>query len=275
MAKRIDLLLIDPQVDFCDSNGALFVPGATEDMQRVASMIDRVGEKINRIHVTMDCHHFFDIAHPGFWRNSKGENPDPFTIISHQDIVDGIWFPIFAALPGSPNAREYVKEYTKKLEDGGRYPLCIWPKHCLIGTTGNNVLPVLSEALLRWEEKKKNNIDYVSKGSNIKTEHFSGIKSEIPDSQDPTTQLNTRLIKTLMETDSIICAGEAGSHCLKFSIEDIAEAFGSDDYLKKITLLTDGTSPVISPVVDFPSIQNQFIEDMKLRGMKVTKTTDF
>ena len=34
-------------------------------------------------------------------------------------------------------------------------------------------------------------------------------------------------------------------------------------------------SPVISPFVDFPAIQAQFITDMKARGMKVAKTTDF
>ena len=36
MSKRIELLVIDPQVDFCDpARGALYVPGAEHDMARL------------------------------------------------------------------------------------------------------------------------------------------------------------------------------------------------------------------------------------------------
>ena len=32
MSKRIELLIIDPQNDFCDPSGALYVGGAENDM---------------------------------------------------------------------------------------------------------------------------------------------------------------------------------------------------------------------------------------------------
>ncbi len=127
MAENIHLVVIDPQNDFCEhgedltveerterkakgipirERGSLYVPGAENDMQRVADMINRMGDKINKIHVSLDCHYKYDISHPKFLRNSKGENPEPFTIISHKDAVDGVWFPIFASLPGhSPDVR--------------------------------------------------------------------------------------------------------------------------------------------------------------------------
>jgi nicotinamidase-related amidase len=273
--ERIDLLIIDPQVDFCDPKGALYVPGAENDMARLASMIDRFGSKIKNIHVTLDCHHLYDIAHPGFWRNSAGENPEPFTIITHKDIVDGVWFPAFAALPGYPNAREYVKSYTKTLEDSGRYPLCIWPPHCLIGSEGNAIMPDLFAALVKWEQENRNNVNYVSKGSTITTEHYSAVKAEVPDPNVPDTQLNTRFIQTITNADKILSAGEAGSHCYKNTVEDIADGFGNDDYIKKIVMLTDAVSPVISPFVDFPAIQAQFVTDMEARGMQTALTTDF
>ena len=82
-------------------------------------------------------------------------------------------------------------------------------------------------------------------------------------------------IKTLMEADTILIAGEAGSHCVKSTVEDIADGFGDDTYIQKMVLLEDGVSPVRSPFVDFPAIQAQFIADMKARGMKVAKTTDY
>lgn len=271
--ERIDLVIIDPQNDFCDPKGSLYVDGANDDMQRVASMIDKHGSKIKKIHVTLDCHHFYDISHPGFWRNSEGEHPDPFTIITNQDIVDGKWFPVFMSLPNIPNAREYVKEYTKKLEEAGKYPLCVWNPHCLIGSWGNNVFPVLFEALLKWETENNNNVNYVSKGSVITTEHYSAIRAEIPDPNDPSTQLNTPLIQTWQQADRLLWAGEALSHCLKSTMEDAVEVSGGDDYLQKVTLLTDGTSSVISPFVDFPEISREFISDMSARGMKTALTT--
>jgi len=270
MKERIDLLIIDPQVDFCDpQKGALYVPGAEKDMERVASLIDRYGSKIKKIHVTLDCHHLIDIAHPNMWRNSEGKHPDIFTIFGSKEIKDGVWTPIFPSL-----TQEFIT-YCETLESTSRYPLCIWPPHCLIGSEGNSVFPILFNALQKWEETNNDNIDYVSKGSNPFTEHYSAVKAEVPKSNDPTTQINTDLIGTLKDANKILIAGEAGSHCVKNTVEDIADGFNDNACVQKMILLTDGVSPVQSPFVDFPKIQDQFITDMKSRGMKTATTTDF
>jgi len=276
MAGRIDLLIIDPQKDFCCNGtadnphkGSLYVDNADNDMKRVASLVKKFGSKIKKIHVTLDCHHLIDVAHPNMWKNSDGKHPDPFTIFGSKEIRDGVWAPIF------PNLRQRFIEYCEALEASGRYPLCIWPPHCLIGSAGNTIIDELFEALLDWEESKNNNVDYVSKGSNPYTEHYSAVKAEVSDPNDPTTQLDTRLITTLMEADTILIAGEAGSHCVKNTVEDIANGFGDDSYVAKMVMLEDGISPVISPVVDFPAIQKQFVSDMVARGMKTAVTTDF
>jgi nicotinamidase-related amidase len=269
MAERIDLLVIDPQVDFCDPSGNLYVDGAEKDMERLASMVKSFGPKIKKIHVTLDCHHLIDVAHPQMWRNSDGDHPEPFTIFGSKEIKDGVWTPTILPL------RQKFIDYCEALEASGRYPLCIWPPHCLIGSKGNNVLPVLFEALGEWEASKKKNVSYVSKGSNYLTEHYSAVKAEVPDPEDPTTQLNTKLIQTLMEADKILIAGEAGSHCVANTVKDIADGFNDDTYVQKMVLLEDAVSPVKSPFVDFPAIQAQFITDMVARGMKIAKTTDF
>lgn len=277
MGKKTHLVLIDPQKDFCNpgsgvgdpERGALYVDNAENDTTRIAAFINRYGEKIDEIHVTLDCHHLIDVAHPPMWRNSDGQHPNPFTIITADSIKQGEWTPIDIRL------KARFIDYCESLAKGGRYPLCIWPPHCLIGTPGNTVFPVLQEALLNWVEKYHRNIDWVSKGSNMFTEHYSAVKAEVEDPTDPTTQLNTKLIKTLMSAQRIIIGGEAGSHCVKSTIEDTADGFGDDSYVKKMVLLTDGTSPVISPDIDFPSIQAKFIEAMKKRGMQTAKTTDF
>jgi len=267
--KKIQMLIIDPQVDFCSPDGALYVPGADDDMKRLATFIRTHGEKISQIRVTLDCHNVVDVAHPAFWVNSDGETPDPFTIITSQDIKNATWLPFL------PHLKDRMLNYVSTLEQQGNFPLCIWPPHCLIGTVGNSIYPDLSDALLEWQVRKPWNVDYVSKGSNIFTEHYGAIAAEVPVPNDPSTQINTRLIQNLLEADTIIVAGEAGSHCVKTTLEQIALKFGDDSYLQKIVLLTDAISPVIHPDIDFPAIQESFIENMKSRGMRVSTTANF
>ena len=271
MSDKLHLLIIDPQNDFCTPGGALYVPGANEDMQRLAVFVNKFIDKFDDIHVTMDCHHEFDIAHPGAWIDKNGKNPDPFTIISLNDVKTGVWRdcnPFFQA--------DWLN-YVEQLETKNRYQLCSWPPHCKIGSSGNNVHPELYEALNTWEKKYISSgamVDYVTKGSNYKTEHYSAVKAEVEDPLDNGTTLNVKLIQTLQEADYILIAGEALSHCVANTIRDIADNFG-DDNIKKMVLLWDCTSSVISPFVDFPAISEQFIKDMCARGMQVSDTKSF
>ena len=268
--QNIQLLIIDPQIDFCDPNGSLSVLGANEDMNRLAAMVDRIGNKISQIRVTLDCHSEVDVAHPPFWVNSNGENPEPFTIISADDVKNGVWKPFI------PSLYDRMLKYAETLEAQGNFPLCIWPPHCLIGTAGNAVYPALSDALSRWQRAKPWNVNFVSKGSNPYTEHYGAIEAEVPDPADNMSQINTQLIQSLIAADTILVAGEAGSHCLKTTVEQIADKFGDDSYIQKIVLLTDATSAVAPiPEADFPAIGQQFIDDMVARGMRTSTTVDF
>ena len=62
--EKLHLMIIDPQQDFCNPDGALSVPGAEGDMKRLAEFIRKAGRKIYDIHCTLDTHHYFDISHP-------------------------------------------------------------------------------------------------------------------------------------------------------------------------------------------------------------------
>ena len=210
-----------------------------------------------------------DVAHPPMWRDSDGNPPPDFTEITAQEMRDGKWTPVLLQY------KQRFIDYADALESSKKKKLCIWPPHCLIGSNGNAVFPVLFDALKKWEENNKKNVHYVSKGSNPFTEHYSAVKAEVTDPTDPTTQLNTKLIQTIQDADVTWIAGEAGSHCVKETVEDIADGFGDDSYIKKLKLLTDAVSPVISPFVDFPAIQAQFIADLTARGMQTALTTDF
>ena len=261
---RTALLIIDPQIDFCDPAGALAVAGADGDMARLAQMVMRLGSRIDEIHVTLDSHHPVHIAHPIFWQDPAGNHPDPFTILSAEDVQEGRWMAADSA------ARERAAAYVSALEAHGRYPLCIWPSHCLIGSRGHAVHPALFEALVNWENEYKV-VDYVEKGSNVYTEHYSAIKADVSDPSDPSTQLNIRLVSALASADRVAVAGEAGSHCVANTVRDLADSFGDDRLLSKIVLLQDA----VSPVGGFEDYQNRFVSEMTARGMTLSSTDQF
>jgi len=266
------LLGIDIQNDFVDSTttqtlgtelkATLAVPGAEQDTKNVSEMIKRMGNKIEQIHMTVDTHHIIDIAHPKFLIRSNGEHPSPFTIITVEDVETGKW--------RCPFGNQKFLDYLKALEAGNRYPHCVWPEHCLIGSWGTSIYPELSDTLNEWTKTTSTNVDYVTKGSNPWTEHFSAVQAEVPDPQDPSTMLNTMLINILQEADRVLIAGQALSHCVANTVKDIANNFG-DDNIKKLILLEDCSSNVPT----FEGLGEDFVKEMIGRGMQVARSTNF
>lgn len=285
---KAHLVIIDPQNDFMDiianpgdpvgltlPDGTQFrstlpVPGALADMGRVAGMVKRIGKRLEDIHVTLDSHRVIDVAHPGFWRDSNGNRPAPFTMITSDDIKAGIWS------PRSQAYRQRMLDYTEALAAAGKFILMIWPEHCLIGSWGHNVVDVLRTELAEWERANFATIDFVTKGTNTFTEHYGALLAEVPDPQDPSTQLNGGFISVLQEADIIGIAGEASSHCVATTIQQIVDNIG-DQHLGKIHILTDCMSPVPQTpgAPDFPAMAQKFLKDMEARGLVLTTSDAF
>lgn len=258
----ISLLLIDPQNDFSSPEGTLYVPGAKDDSIRLASFINKNVDKISTIHITLDSHPNYHIAHPFFWVDSTGKNPDPYTIITYQDYLDKKYEPVDASL------KRKVEDYLLSLENRGKYNLTIWPPHCLTATWGFCVESNIWEAVHNWELKNiGKNIDFIKKTANPLTEHYSAIQAEVPDPADPSSRTNFVLIDKLKESDTIIVAGEALSHCVANTLRDLVV------YLPayKITVLTDCTSCVSG----FEDIGADFINEFRTKGMQFCSSEEF
>ncbi|MSQ03983.1 MAG: isochorismatase family protein [Myxococcales bacterium] len=270
-ATKIHLLVIDPQNDFVSKTGNLSVVGAAADMDRVASMMRRIGPKLGDVHFTLDSHRKVDISHPMWWKNPAGQRPSPFTMISVADVENGVW------TTTQPGAYKRSLAYVRALAATGRYPHVVWPEHCLIGDAGHNVWPLLAEAAHDWEFSQHGMVDFVTKGSNPWTEHFSAVQAEVPDPADPSTQVNTGLIRTLEEADIILLAGEALSHCVANTVRDIVTNFSDPRYAQKLVLLTDACSCVANPpgTTLFTDMATAFLRDMKAMGMKTSTTDSF
>jgi len=264
MSLNVQIICIDDQNDFTDPNGSLYVKGGDENVRRAARMIERLRDKISDIHVTMDSHHKVDISHPLWWVDENGNHPKPYTLITPEDAIAGKWRAY------KMSARDRSLKYLKALKATNRYPHVIWPEHCLIGDEGHNLHPILAAAIHGWEEKRFALSDVVTKGSNPWTEHFSAVQAEVPDPEDPSTQVNRGLIEALEKADMVIWVGEALSHCLANTFRDVVKNFSNPAYVKKMILCKDGSSSVPG----FEKLGDDFVAEMISRGMQVSTTVD-
>lgn len=268
------LLLIDAQNDFCDlpasvhGTPALPVPGANADLQRVADLVRRGADALDAIVLTLDSHHRHDIAHPGFWQTGDGAAVAPFTPITAAQMRAGQFRPRDA----QPATHTRVLAYLDALEAGGRHTLMVWPVHCEVGTWGHQLHAGVREACAAWELRRHRASHVVFKGLNPWTEHYSALQAEVPDPDDADTGLNRALIRRLDAAPRLLIAGEAGSHCVRATVEHLVAHLPdpSPARLARLTLLTDA----ISPVAGFEAVQADFLADMARRGVRLATCAD-
>lgn len=255
------MLIIDPQNDFCDPQGALAVSNAAADCERLAAFINRNTEKIDSIFVTMDTHHLFHIANPLFWLTKEGAPPEPFTIITAQAIRENLFKAANSAY------QKHALSYVETLEKENRYQLCIWPPHCLEGSWGHGVFPVVFNAICDWEKAAPGRItEFIQKGGNPKTEHYSAIRAEVPDPLDPNSTENVGLLKKLKTADTIYIAGQALSHCVANTVRDLLKVLPSE----KLIILEDTTSNVTG----FERVGEEFLKEAQRHGVRCIRSED-
>ena len=283
MKHSIHLLVIDPQNDFVDLpedwlppdtapmdlrqedskiTPALAVPGAHQDMLRLAGAIEVGSGGISSIYVTLDSHHFVGIERPTFWMTAGGGPVGPFTEITLEQVVQGQY------LPRNLDSLPRVKDYLRRLEAAGRYKLMVWPVHCQIGTWGHGVHDAVRRACNQWEATQQQFVNFVTKGANPFTEHYSPFQAEVVLAEDASTARNIPFIHTFAQADRIFVAGQASSHCVKAGVTDLAAHLGGD--LGRIVLVRD----CMSAVAGFEAQQAKFFADMAARGLQVCTAAD-
>jgi len=264
---KVLLLIIDMQVDFCHQGGTLFVPGAPADVRRLIEFIYRNAERISHITCSLDSHYPFQIFHPAWWVDTDGKHPPPFTIISTQDVEGGKWRPLFKA--------DWSTRYVKRLQLEAKKQLTIWPYHVPIGAVGNALDPELWSAVFWHSIARRSQPTWWTKGSIPQTEHYSIVKPEIEVPEEPQGTLSTDFIQALEEYDYLVIAGEAESHCVLETAEDLVRVFRDrPDQLNKILLLKDSTSPVVHPEVDFHAIARARFAEYEKLGLRFIDSTD-
>lgn len=265
--QKVHLLIIDMQVDFCHPGGSLYVPGAEGDIRRLIEFIYRHAGRISQITCSLDSHLPHQIFHPAWWADEEGNHPAPFTMITHAEALAGQWRPLQHA--------EWSLEYLRRLEAEAKKTLTIWPYHVMIGSMGNALDPELFSAVLWHSLARQAEPHWLTKGSIPFTEHYSIIQPEVPLPDQPQGGKNQAFLEMLAEADVMLIAGEASSHCVLETVEDLLEEFGQQpDILRRIYFLSDCTSPVVHPEVDFAAIAQARFAEFAAQGVNFIKSTD-
>lgn len=256
--KNSVILIIDPQCDFTQPTGSLFVNGAVEDMQRIAAFINKKSEELDEIVVSLDWHQPFSIFHPSFWKDSKDNSPAAFTLITLKDVKEGKWLPKVAPVT--------VESYLQELESSGQFAHVVWPEHCIAGTQGAAIDPVIADAIKNWSRTGKE-FHTILKGTSIFAENFGVFKAQVTIPGIPETDWNLEEINALGKYDTIYIAGEAKSHCVAQTVNQL---FEFPEIRKKLVILED----CMSNVTGFETIADpiwNLAKDLKVTFAKSTE----
>lgn len=310
---KINLLLIDVQRDFCHPEGTLYVGGrsgvgAIEDSKRIAQFIYKNVDLITKTTVTLDTHFPLQIFFSNFFVDKNGVELNPHTLIDVKE-VSGKKYLINLDLAGNvindfvmPNPRVALElgvsldwlykqcvYYCEQLKDpnSGRkkYTLYLWPEHCMIGTIGHTLVGVVNEARMFHAYARSSQPAIEIKGGHPLSENYSIVQPEVLtrfDGNPSNLQRNTKFLDHLLKDDIVIIAGQASSHCVASSIDDILqEILNTNPKLaEKIYILEDGTSAVAVPdgnggfLADFTDDAKAAMDRFRAAGMHIVKSTD-
>jgi nicotinamidase-related amidase len=285
---RISLLLVDVQNTFCIPDFELFVGGASgtgavDDNRRLCEFIYGNLDAITEICPTMDTHQAMQIFHSIFLINDKGEHPQPYTLITLEDIQQGVW-KFNPELSSSLNidetyGQEYLHHYTRQLERGGKYDLTIWPYHAMLGGIGHALVSAVEEAIFFHSIARYSQPDFQVKGGNPFTENYSVLSPEVLEDAvgEQVAEKNVGFVNKLLEFDVVVIAGQAKSHCVAWTIDDLLNEIQVSDkrLAEKVYLLEDCTSPVVIPgAMDYTQQANAAFQKFADAGMHIVRSTD-
>lgn len=236
-------------------------------------MIEEKPDRFTDIEDSMDDHSedqkkdpmIFDAE---WWKDmSTGKYPDLYEPIFYKDIVKGRWVALIDPV--------WSVKYVDLLERTGQLNHRIWPHHCPHNGDGQKLVPAIAEAVAFHAAARNTTTMTIVKGQNRRVEHFGIFGAQVPDPRDPSTQLNTKILDLIAAYDLIYVAGEAKSHCVLKTMQQMVGYFGNQpDVIKKIRFIMDCTSSVQSPDVDFELLAMDELRKMEQKGVALITTAD-
>ena len=285
---RVCLLLVDVQNTFCIPGFELFVggrsgAGAVADNIRLCEFVYRNLGRITQVVATLDTHRAMQIFHPAWLVDAAGRHPAPYTLVSAEDVERGAWRfnPALAESLGRDQefANAHLRHYVRLLAEGGKYALTVWPYHAMLGGIGHALVPAVEEAVFFHTIARASQPAFEVKGTNPLTEHYSALGPEVTEGPDgePIAERDRTLVERLLGFDAVLVAGQAKSHCVAWTIEDLLHdvCAGDSRLAERVYLLEDCTSAVVVPgVVDYTDEAEAAFRRFGAAGMHVVRSTD-
>jgi nicotinamidase-related amidase len=247
---RLALVVVDAQNTFCIPGFELFVAGrsgtgAVDDNRRLCEFIYRNLGTVSRVFPSLDTHDATQVFHAIWLVDEHGHHPDPYTLVSASDVEAGRWRINEAAVAAvgidTEYAERHLAHYTRRLAEGGKYDLTIWPYHAMLGGIGHALVSAVEEAIFFHGMARRSRPEFQIKGNNPLTEHYSMLGPEVTEGPDgdPLGRPNTELVA------------------------------------ERTYLLEDCTSPVVVPgMVDYTEAADAAFERYVDAGMQIVSSTD-
>ena len=215
---------------------------------------------ITAIVPTLDTHQAIQIFHAAFHADPDGGRPAPYTLVSAEDAASSRW----RIDPDIGIDPDYLERYTRELEEEGRY-------HAMLGGIGHALVSAVEEAFFFHAIARRARPEFEVKGFNPLTEHYSVLGPEVMGEK------NEALIRRLLSFDAVVFAGQAKSHCVAWTIDDLLRHPDAEEQelARRMYLLEDCTSPVVVPgVVDYTQEADDAVRRFAEAGMNVVRSTD-
>jgi nicotinamidase-related amidase len=285
---RICLVAVDVQNTFCIPGFELFVggrsgAGAVDDNRRLCEFIYRNLDVITQICPTMDTHQVMQIFHSIYLVNDSGGHPPLFTLICEEDVQKGIWkfnpALCYSLQIDEDYGKRHLLHYTKKLKEGGKYDLTVWPYHAMLGGIGHALVASVEEAIFFHGIAKYSQADFHVKGDKPLTEHYSVLGPEVTQGPggEEIGRKSGKFFRKLLDYDAVIIAGQAKSHCVAWTIDDLLQDIRTQnaDLVEKVYLLEDCASAVVVPgSIDYTEQAENAFRRFADAGMHVVRSTN-
>ena len=279
-ATRVCLLLVDSQNTFCTPGFELFVAGrsgtgALDDSRRLCAFLYRNLRAITEIVATLDTHQAFQVFHAPYLVDADGRHPSPYTLVTPEDVATGRWRVDHDAARVLGAGNEHLRAYVDALAAGGKYDLTIWPFHALLGGIGHALVSAVEEALFFHAIARHAQTRFEIKGTSPLTEHYSVLGPEVErDARgEQLGTRNTALVEHLLDFDAVLVAGQAKSHCVAWTVQDLLTDV--PEIAPRVYLLEDCSSPVVVPgAVDYTEDADAAFARFAEAGAHVVRSTE-
>lgn len=226
------LIIIDPQNDFVNTDGTLYINGAEKAMKNLCELIRNGEGKFDQIIITQDTHQCYHIGHGVWWE----QMPEPFTKITLQDIIDEK----YTSMNKYP--KELLEAYFSKLPGQTH---TIWPEHCIEGSWGwcfpKDFVESLNLYCLKYMNKTGcfNRYQIIQKGQKATKEMFSAFSYADGDKNDDIITKNYWADRF----NKIYITGFAKDVCVAYSVKDLIESGKFDGKLVFLDSCMAGLDP--------------------------------